>query len=287
VQLLVHRDGDRVGEPRQALQVLERGSADARHPAELLAEPLLRVGPEAGDVVEDARRHALVPQLAVVADGEAVGLVPDALQQVQGLGLPWDPHRLGAAGDVDLLEPLGERGDGDLVVQAELLEDLDGHPELALPAVDEQELRRVAELAPLGDRLLLVGEVGAEAAGEDLAHGGEVVVARDVAHLEAAVLALGREGVLEHHHRAHVVGPLDVAHVVALDAQRGLGQLEVVLELVEGPGPAVVVGRPPQAVAVQLLPGVADHGLLERPLVPPLRHLEPDLRAPQLASHDS
>ena len=50
--------------------------------------------------------------------------------------------------------------------------------------------------------------------------------------------------VLEHDHRADVVGALDVAHVVALDPQRGVGQAEVVLQLVEGPGPAVVVASP-------------------------------------------
>ena len=41
-----------------------------------------------------------------------------------------------------------------------------------------------------------------------------------------------------------VVGALEVAHVVALDPQRRLGQVERVLEGVEGPGPGVVVGRP-------------------------------------------
>ena len=35
-----------------------------------------------------------------------------------------------------------------------------------------------------------------------------------------------RQPVLHHHHRADVVGALDVAHVVALDAQRRLGQAE-------------------------------------------------------------
>ena len=57
--------------------------------------------------------------------------------------------RIGSAwpGHEHLLEPLGQRGDRDLVVEPELLEHPDGHAELALAAVDQQQLRRVGELA--------------------------------------------------------------------------------------------------------------------------------------------
>ena len=96
------------------------------------------------------------------------------------------------------------------------------------------------------------------------------------------------QAVLHHHHRADVVGALDVAHVVALDAQRGLGQAEGVLQLVERPGPAVVVGRPPQPVAGELLLGVAGDGLLQRALVAPLRHPDRDRASPRCSvSHSS
>ena len=82
------------------------------------------------------------------------------------------------AGHVDLLEPLGQRRHRDLLVEPQLLEHPHGHVELALAAVDQQQLRRVGELArSLGDRLRPLGEVGGEAAGQHLLHGREVVVA--------------------------------------------------------------------------------------------------------------
>ena len=61
-----------------------------------------------------------------------------------------------------------------------------------------------------------------------------------------------------------------MAHVEALDAQGRVGQAERVLEGVEGPGPGVVVGRPPQPVADELLLGVLGDRGLQRPLVAPL-----------------
>ena len=224
--------------------------------------------PEPGDVVEHARRHPLAPQLAVEGVGEAVGLVADPLQQEQRLGLAGDVDRVGPAGHVDLLEPLGQRRDRDLLVEAEVAHDPLGHGQLALAAVDQQQLRRVGEppgpLAPLADRAVPLDEVGGEAAGQHLLHGGVVVVAGDVLDLEAAVLALLGQAVLHHHHRADVVGALEVGHVVALDAQRRLGQAEQVLQLVERPGPAVVVAGPAQAVAGELLLRVAGDRLEQR-----------------------
>ena len=66
-------------------------------PPSSLTSRFRRVSPEAGDVVEHRRGHALAAQLAVERDGEPVGLVADALQQVQRLGLTRHAHRLGAA----------------------------------------------------------------------------------------------------------------------------------------------------------------------------------------------
>ena len=145
-----------------------------------------------------------------------------------------------------------------------------------MPAVDQQQLRRVGEPAPaLLDRLVPLGQVGAQPAGEDLAHGREVVVLVDGADLEPAVLLRPGQAVLHDHHAADVVGALQVAHVVALDAQRRLGQVEGVLQGVEGPGPGVVVGGPLQAVPGELLPGVPGDHLEQGLLLAPLGH--PDL----------
>ena len=102
----------------------------------------------------------------MVGDGEAVGLVPDLLQQVQGLRGPGDAQRVGPAGEVHLLELLGQGGHRDLLFQPQLFEDPQGHVELTLAAVDEQQLRRIGEPAPpVLDRLVPLRQVGAAGGG--------------------------------------------------------------------------------------------------------------------------
>ena len=88
-----------------------------------------------------------LPALAVERVGEAVRLVADALQHEQRLAAARHLDRVGSAGHVHLLEPLGETGDRDLVGQPERVDDPLGDAELTLAAVDEQQLRRVGELA--------------------------------------------------------------------------------------------------------------------------------------------
>ena len=62
-----------------------------------------------------------------------------SLPRGMSTGADWPGHE-------DLLESLGEPGHRDLVGQTEPAHDLLGDAELALAAVDEQQLRRVAEL---------------------------------------------------------------------------------------------------------------------------------------------
>ena len=66
----------------------------------------------------------------------------------------WRGMRIGSAlaGDEDLLELLGQRRHRDLVVETEVFEHAHGDAELALAAVDEQQLRRVGELLALLQR---------------------------------------------------------------------------------------------------------------------------------------
>ena len=75
----------------------EVAARSARTPPNAASSRFLRAGPEARDPVEHARGHPLAPALPVEGDGEAVGLVADPLQQVEGLGAPGDPDRLGVA----------------------------------------------------------------------------------------------------------------------------------------------------------------------------------------------
>ena len=65
-----------------------------------------------------------------------------------------------------------------------------------------------------------------------------------------------------------------MAVVVALDAQRRLGQIEPVLQLVERLRPGVVIGTAAQPVAEELFLGVVRDRLLQAPLVAPLGHLD-------------
>ena len=150
-------------------------------------------------------------------------------------------------------------------VEPELADHPLGHAELALAPVDQQEVGPVGEAAGSLGRLLERGEPP----GQDLLHGGVVVVALHRLDLEAAVVGPLGQPVLEHHHGAHVVGPLQVAHVEALDTQRGLAQAERRLELGQGLGAGVVVGRPAQAVTGQVLGGRPGHRLLQGALGAP------------------
>jgi len=145
-------------------------------------------------------------------------------------------------------------------------------------AVDEQQLRRVGELAgplpALTDRTVALVEVGGQPAGEDLLHRRVVVVARDV-DLEPAVLALVGQPVFEHDHRTDVVGPLQMRHVVALDPERRLRKRQQILQLGQRPGATVVIRRATDAVACELFAGVAGDGVEQGTLVASLRN--PDL----------
>ena len=80
-------------------------------------------------------------------DGEAVCLVAQALQQVEGIGAPAQTHGIGRSGPVDLLELLGQRGQLDLALEPQLAHDPLGHAELALAAVDEEQVGPVGEAA--------------------------------------------------------------------------------------------------------------------------------------------
>src|SRR5437588_3290989 len=108
VELGVQRVGHLLGQPGDRLQVLEAGLLHGRDAAQVLQQALLPSGPEAGDVVDGALGHALAAELAVIGDGEAVGLIADALQEVERLGLAPDADGVGLAGHVPLLEALGQ-----------------------------------------------------------------------------------------------------------------------------------------------------------------------------------
>ena len=281
--MVVHHLSKLGADPGNLLQLGQAGLGGLAGRAEVaheLAPPGL---PHPGDAVEHAAGHGPVAQLAVVGDGEAVGLVADPLEEVQGLAGPGDDHRVGRARHVHLLHPLGQRHHGQ-VGAGRGPHRLQGGGQLGPAPVDHDQVGRVGELPP--PPVLFLGEVplggqAGQAAGQDLAQGGHVVLALDRADLEAPVLALAGQAVLEHHHRAHHLAALEVGDVVALDPQRGLGQVEGLLELLEAPGPGVEVAGPLELVGGEGLAGVGRDRLQQGPLLPPAGHPEVDRPAAQ------
>lgn len=210
---------------------------------------------------------------------EPVGLVTNALQHEQRLTATSEVDGFTSPGKIDLFEPLGQRCQRDLVLQAERLDDALGDGQLALATVDQQQLRWIGELprpfAALVDRLIPLVDVRRQTPSQHFLHGRVIIVSRDRLDLEPTVLALVRQAVFQHDHRTDVVRALDVRHVVALDPQRRLGQLQHILQLGQRLATRVVVRCPAQPMTGELLLGIASHGLVEIALVATLRN--PDL----------
>ena len=74
-----------------------------------------------------------------------------------------------------------------------------------------------------------------------------------------------------------------MTHVVALDPQRHEGQIEMLLQLVERSGPAVVIIGAFLAVTIEGLLCVLGDRLVKTPLVAPLGHANLHPRPPCLA----
>src|SRR5438046_974039 len=126
---------------------------DTAHRAERAKELSFALRPDPRDAVEGTLGRLPAPKRPVVRDREAVGFVPDVLQEIQRVGAARDPDGLGLARKVDLLEPLREP-DGVDVRQAQPGEHVERGVQLPLPAVDHDQVRRVAELRRLLARLL-------------------------------------------------------------------------------------------------------------------------------------
>ena len=148
--------------------------------------------PEPGDVVERDGGHRLGALLPVVGDREPVGLVAHPLQQVERLAeVRGRITGSGVAGQPDLLQPLGQPADGD-VVDAELGQRRGRGGDLRRAAVDDDQVGRVGELRRAGRlrrsvdrpgsrvrvpaRRPALLEVAAEPPADHLVHRGDVVV---------------------------------------------------------------------------------------------------------------
>src|SRR4051812_37113277 len=139
VELLVYLAAYFARQTGHCLELLAGGGEEPLRRPEVLQQRPLAGRTDAWELVEDRPpEQAAVAAAAMVLDREAVRLVADPLQQARGLGVGGEVERRGAAGHVDLLQPLGEADDGD----AALAERLQGpHPRRQLPlaAVDQDQ----------------------------------------------------------------------------------------------------------------------------------------------------
>src|SRR5215210_5570976 len=106
--------GDPSGESWDGLQLFERGIEEGFWGAEVGQYLLFAFGADAGEVVQDRGGHGPATELDVVGVGEAVGLVPDALEEVQLGGVALQDDRLGTTRLEDLLVAFGERAEWDV-----------------------------------------------------------------------------------------------------------------------------------------------------------------------------
>src|SRR5438445_4325202 len=75
--------GDRFGDARHRLDVLDRGDRDRPGTAEMVQQGTFATGTDAGDLVEGGACEVGGAAGAMRADGEAMGLVTQALQEVE------------------------------------------------------------------------------------------------------------------------------------------------------------------------------------------------------------
>lgn len=133
--------GEIFRDPRDFGDFLRCGFADAGDGAEFFQEQGFAAGGHAGAVVEGAFFHAAAVEEFVIAVGEAVGFVADALEEFEGSAVVGDEERFGFAGKEDFLALFGEADDGNFL-KAECAELFQRAGELAFSAVDDDEIRQ-------------------------------------------------------------------------------------------------------------------------------------------------
>src|SRR2546427_662697 len=141
VELRVDRAGRLRRHARDALELLLRCGEKALGGAEVLEQCTPADRAHALELVEDRGERARVSPLTVEADREAVSLVADPLQQLKPRRVRGEHDRVGPAWDEHFLDSLGERHDRD-AREIERLHCGKRGGELALPAVDDDEIRR-------------------------------------------------------------------------------------------------------------------------------------------------
>src|ERR1700704_4079187 len=203
--------GERARDARHRLDVLERRHGHGAGTAEMMQQGALAARSDARHFVERRARDVGRATCTVRADGEAMRLVPQALQEIEHR-IAWFEREGWLAGHEEAFAagvsvgPLGDADGGD-VFQAELGQHLARHLELALAAVDQHQVGPML-LGPFGIFL----QRAAETARRPPAHHGEIVPRRALGlDVELAIGILDEAVWPRHHHGADRRAALDMA----------------------------------------------------------------------------
>ena len=213
MKMMIYRGGGVFGE--QAFQLRECRLSDGGEGFELPQQLLLPLCPDAGNAVQLGIPQTLAPELAVVGDGEAVGLLLNLADEgenrlivVNADLLPLRGHQ--RPGAVPVVLHHAEHREG----QVQLLKRSHGHLRVSHAAVDEQQVGGfVKALVP---RLVVD-----KPPGHDLTHGGVVVLIGQPLHLEALVVAFLRLSLLKYHHAGNDVRAGNVGNIEGFHPFRG------------------------------------------------------------------
>ena len=247
---------------------------------------------DARNVLQRGVHARLLAQLAVVRNAEAVRLIADALDQVQRGRLAVQQDALLPVRQEDLLQPLRQAEDRDVVAHGQ--HRLARKAQLLRAAVDEDEVRQVGKarqrrralrqravrIQPsLCDQRLPLLPRARQASGEHLVHGGEVVRALDRFDAEVPVFPVRGLAVDRHDHARHGQHTLRVRDVVALDAPRRVVHAHRRRQRLAGADGPLPLSREVRVALLQRVRRVLDRQLDQLVLGAPLRLTQHDAPA--------
>ncbi|CCC98265.1 protein of unknown function [Azospirillum baldaniorum] len=266
MEMIVYLFRHRLADPFDRLQIRQSGAGDGDGAPEMVKQGLLPAGSNPGNLIDHRFPQCLGALRPMGADGEAVRLVPQPLQEIEHGIAHFQLERRAVRHEEALppgvaVRPLGD-ADQRHVVDPQIGQHAQRHVELPDAAVDQHQIGPGA-LRPF--RVLL--DRPAEAAGHDLAHHREVVAGGALGlDVELAVGVLDEALRPGDDHGADGVGALDVGVVVDLDALRRAVQPEDRRHPVEQPRLRRTFGQPPPMGLPRVGQGVLD----DAPLVAPL-----------------
>jgi len=187
---LGHRQRNGAADALGRGQLVHAGGLQPAQAAEAGKQLLAALGADTRDILQRRAAASLAAAGAMPLDGETVRFVADLLDQVQTRVIRSRCKRIDAARHEQLLLsrparfPFGDRGQCH-VAQSEFREDVDGHRQLSLAAVDQDEIRH---LAFARDELPV-------AAGERVTQRGVIISWNDAGAMNGAPRPFDRAGV--------------------------------------------------------------------------------------------